>query len=90
MKELLTNAAAGFVTVAALALAQPAYAAPGDGAANAASAGASAQIARSAQPQKEKKYCYFMEPTTGTRIPEHKCRTKAEWLAVGFDITKKK
>jgi hypothetical protein len=31
-----------------------------------------------------------MEPQTGTRIPVESCRTRAEWLAVGFDITAKK
>lgn len=92
MTKLLKISAFAVPACAMLALAQPASAA---GRAATATATANSTTAAStgsgeAGAAPEKKYCYFIDPPTGSRAPEHKCRTKAQWQALGFEITKKK
>ena len=95
MRRLLKIGAMALPTCAMFALAQPAGAADGGPAGGSPATTASASSATTAVGGKagaarEQKYCYFMDPPTGSRVPEHKCRTKAEWLAAGFDISRKK
>ncbi len=78
-----------------LALAAPAIAAETPGAAAAASAatmstgssGASTAAGSRTAPAAEKTYCKLVEQSTGTRIRERKCLTKAEWLNLGVDLS---
>ncbi|MCW4463043.1 hypothetical protein OK349_15120 [Sphingomonas sp. BT-65] len=37
-----------------------------------------------AKPVKDKRYCVQNE-MTGSRVPRKECRTRAEWLELGFD-----
>jgi hypothetical protein len=74
------------VLVAAVA-ASGAYAKSG----SAGSAGGDGATAtQAAKPQaKEKKICASVDLESGTRIAKPKCRTKAEWEALGVDMKKR-
>ena len=87
MNKTAKGSAAIFLALAAL---QPAFAADSKTVPSAAAAAESGSAKAGAKAQSAEKYCFFLEPETGSRIPVHSCRTQSEWLAAGFDIKAKK
>lgn len=72
-----------------LACASAAHAGPEASEANtAAEAGAQPAPAAGKGAAKEKKYCLTIEATTGSRLSNRECRTKAQWEKDGFDLRK--
>lgn len=76
---LIATACAGLVAAAPASAEQATATAAG-----AAMAAASSQQKAKAQPDKAK-YCMKVEATTGSRIAQRECRSKAEWEALGLD-----
>lgn len=81
----LTASAAAMIALAPPALARGTAAGAAD-AAGAAGAGSASEEKAKVSPSKVR-YCLTVEPSTATRIPQRQCRTKADWLADGIDVT---
>ena len=79
----------GFLLVALVAVAPPAFAeaSPAAAAAAAATAAPAAPAAAPARKAAPKKYCMRIEATTGTRMSKGlQCKTKAEWQQLGAEV----
>ncbi len=81
----LMASAAAMIVVGPPAAARTTAAGAGDTAGAARASSASEEKAK-VSPSKVR-YCLLVEPSTGTRIAQRQCRTKADWLADGIDVT---
>ena len=86
MKNLTIATLAATVSTALVAAAP---AAASNGATLTAAVAASAQANSNQQQQADasKKYCIKLEAITGSRLNLRQCRTKAEWEAIGVDVS---
>ncbi len=63
----------------------------GSAATAAAAAGSSSASQEKAKVSPSKvRYCLLVEPSTASRIAQRQCRTKADWLTDGIDVSKLK
>ncbi len=81
----LTASAAAMIVLAPPAAARGTAAGAADTAGAAGASSASEEKVK-LRPSKVR-YCLAVEPSTGTRITQRQCRTKADWLADGIDVT---
>ena len=87
MIRFIKSAALGLPLCAIAALAQPALAAEGRGAAKDAAVSAGKADAKASKP---KKYCLRFEETTGTHIAKQECKTRAHWEQLEVELPSEK